>query len=924
MNFKLLLAFPLLFHTGSGFAQNGLRLTDTLPNDPQVKIGKLPNGLTYYIQRVDTGSKMMRLDFLVKAGYMQEDADQLENAHLLEHIAMKGSAAYPNGIFPFTERLGVPKGNGVNASTGYDVTSYFMELPASHENLKTGLALMRGVAGDLLIKPEDVDIEAKAVIGETIRSAGVEQRILNFVVPKVLGSSMYATRGVSEDRVLDPAKFNRESLVRFYKDWYRPELEAILVTGDIPPDSTEAWITSTFSDLSSPAGARPHIIHPLFVPGRNQLITFTDKEQHALVVMIYHKHPGIGFNTVQDLKKGLVLRLYNIMAERYVSTLMKKYNSPVQLVVHTYDEKGVISMDGMSQLRTYIRINAIEDMQPALVAVMSMVNSFRRSGFTQEDLAYARARLQADLKPAKSTPVNRKTRLTDHFVYQQAIPAAETQLAMEKQILGEIVLADVNAFAQEAITEKNRDIVLLAPDQVKDKLPALATLESWIASARPEPLPKHASAAQLIPVEGKNKGSVRERHELAAIETTELLLNNGVKLLVKAMPGSKGRVQIRAFKAVGARTIEGIGYRPVRLATDAVLNSGVANLDKFQLKELIDSRSIYLDPYTGDYAAGFKGSVPHEKGLEGISVLTTLMQQYMMAPGKRSDAFPDWVATQKRYNKEIEPLQMVRDSIRHFTGEERVNLPVDDITMQDVYKAYQAMYGNAAGLTVTVAGDFDKEKVIPVLVKYFGALPAGGKAVPFVKPPAGKASPGLKQVIRASVEYPEVIVRFAGNMEADMYNTVHASILSRILHERMTERLREQEKGIYAVLTGGHPISSPAGRYIFQVDFRTTRENLDRHLAAVRDELSKLRTGLVAGEQLALYKSDQQEAQKAEMKRPAFWSQYFSEYVANGRNPEDILGYDKILQQVTAESIRAFVVEYLPEEGCMEFVVIPE
>lgn len=401
--FPIVLTFMILliFSIANGQDKN-IEQGKLLPRDPKLRYGKLASGFTYYIRENTDPVKMIVIYLAVKAGNMQEDDDQIELAHVLEHVGFKGTLNFPRGVYYYLEKYGLTRGRDIQAYTGYESTFYKISVPAGNaEALETGLRIVRDLADRILLRPEDIEIERQAVLSEAIRDSGLNQRISHQSIPRLLGKSKYASRGIAATREI-VRNFSHESLIRFYKDWYRPDLQAIMIAGDIDPDTVEQNIKTLFNDLVKRDKPRKKMEYPAFVPGENQLIVVCDTSMEIIAINVYMKHSSRYLKTFDDLRFFAIMSLCNDMVKRRFSELQDQYNPPFNTGTNMFYQNGVPLVNGIDVLLTSLTVDSTKNIERGFKAAMTEIARIAKHGFTEEELGQAKKNILSSMPDSVS------------------------------------------------------------------------------------------------------------------------------------------------------------------------------------------------------------------------------------------------------------------------------------------------------------------------------------------------------------------------------------------------------------------------------------------------------------------------------------------------------------------------------------------
>ena len=417
-----------------------------LPLDPAIRMGKLPNGFTYYIRRNTEPAKRVQLYLVNKAGSVLEREDQRGLAHFMEHMSFNGTKHFPhNELVNYLQKAGVRFGADINAYTSFDETVYQLPIPTDDPSLlRNGLLIMRDWAAEATLDVKEINDERGVVLEEKRLGKGAEERMQQKIFPLILNHSRYAERiPIGVDTVLD--NFKRPVILDFYKDWYRPDLQALIVVGDINVDSMEARIKTLFSDLKNPVKERPRTKYTVPLTGQNQFISVTDKEFPYTVIQVMIKKKALVAKTRQEYDQYINQSLFNQMLAARISELSQEPNPPfIEASAETGDFLG-----GLDFTET----------------------EFERAKITY--LSYLASLVRDKDKRNSQDLVEEYTR---NFLTGESAPGIQMEYDLSDAHLKTAKLADINALTSAYISDSNRDIVIMASDKDSASLPHEATV----------------------------------------------------------------------------------------------------------------------------------------------------------------------------------------------------------------------------------------------------------------------------------------------------------------------------------------------------------------------------------------------------------------------------------------------------------------
>jgi zinc protease len=543
----LALLFALPFNT---IAQQ----SKSLPLDPAVHTGKLSNGLTYYIRHNTEPKNRVVMYMVNKAGSVLEDEDQRGLAHFTEHMSFNGTVHFPhNELINYLQKAGVRFGADINAYTSFDETVYELPLPSDKPDiLNTGLEIMHDWAQSATLDPTEIDKERGVVLEEKRLGKGAGESMQRVYWPVLLNNSRYAVRiPIGLDTVLD--NFKRPIIARFYHDWYRPDLQALIIVGDINADSLERVVKATFSDLKNPVHERVRTKYTVPLNGKNQFVAVTDKEMTSTVAEVIIKHPLPPLRTATDYRRAIMQNLFNQMLDERYAELSRKADPP-------FVQGGGEISDFIGGLDSYDASVVAKpgELERGFKAVWRETERIRRFGFTPTELARAKTAylngMEESLKEKNKTSSESFVKeYQAYFLKDIAAPGISAEYALTKNALPGITLAEVNNLTKEYITNNNRDILIMAPDKDKGTLPNEVTVNGWLKSVEAEnlgPYKDEVSSKPLLataPIPGQIKSDQQE----GDLHIITLTLSNGLKVVLKPTDFKNDRILFSAFAPGG-------------------------------------------------------------------------------------------------------------------------------------------------------------------------------------------------------------------------------------------------------------------------------------------------------------------------------------------------------------------------------------
>lgn len=935
-----LLCFALsVLSTSAQKRVNNLGKVNTIPNDPQVRIGKLKNGFTYYIRKNDTPEKEIYMQMVVGAGLYFEDKDQLELAHLLEHVGLRSTVHFPQGIKNWMKEKGLKT---MNASTAGDYTRYYFAMPSQQPKLfSEGLLVLHDWAQGMKVDPKQTDEERGAVQGEIRMGDSNTWRMYQKKKYQLTNNENFHP-SITGKHVENVKTFKQESIVRFYKEWYRPDLEAAVIVGDIDVNQVEQQVIALFSGLKMPA--RPRKVEDFKskwaakLSGKNELTLFTDQAMPNLTMEIYAKRaqekvqgPVAGTGSYQ---RSITDDLYKELMKGRLSALIQKYNAPFDNISHSVDRNFRDSK--METLYTYVSFPDAKSLEPAYKAVIAEFERIRRDGFTLAEFDKAKAAILLEKGSLdRSASELLASKYTAHYIDKAAIPAPADEMKLIRQLTASITLQEVNAVAKSWLgIEKNHNIFISAPEKEKTLLPVEADLVRWDAEVKKEkltPYQDHIKPEALLTAEQLARLSAGVKYTQTEDKTLGLVnmkLANGVSVVLKSFKPrgyQNDKILLEGFSPGGSSLYKGNDAIAAAGATGLIVNSGVGGLDKFALGEFFTGKSVMVFPSINSRSEEISGSsVPEETEL-----MLQLLYLYVVSPNKNAAAFTDQLTTARNTNaltntasnrfynaiNEALPLQERRST--------EAQLQLADF--ERAYEIYKERFSDAGDFTFVISGDFDLEKMKTLVLKYLGNLPAAGRKERPEPLQAITLKGAGKQTLYGGEESNAMIgLVYSGNYTPNEESNVWLTALTELLEFKLTQRLREKEAGTYHVSVRNRHYRDPSGCYYFLIDFISAPNNTEKMIAAAKEEIAIFRQQGPDADSFQKTIALAARELSEKLSNNAFWSEYLTRQLQDGANLNDVLSRKALLEKLTADDMKSAAAKYLTDDHLMQFILLPD
>ncbi|MBR5041688.1 MAG: insulinase family protein [Bacteroidales bacterium] len=931
---RVLIFIAALFAAATiGNAQNAL------PNDPAVKVGKLDNGMTYYIRHNDKPAQRAEFYLATHVGAIQETPDQDGLAHFLEHMCFNGLKNLPGKqMLEYLQSIGAEFGRNINASTGVESTQYMLNnIPVTREGIiDTCLLVMHDYSHFVLNEQKEIDDERGVIIEERRTRRNASWRMSEQDKQYMYKGSKYADCTIigSQENL---ETFKRESLVNFYETWYRPDNQALIVVGDIDPDQILSKIQTLFADI--PAPVNPKAKDVIKIPDNKEPIVgiVTDPENPNSEVMILWKSEPLPWqynNTdvalLTDLLKDII---GNVMSERF------------QEITSKPDAPFLNGMMGCTQICETCDVLFGDvafkegEVVPALTAFYTEVEKVKRHGFTDSEIQRAKDAIISHYEKSAEGADSRKNSefvrpLINNFFNNKPYMVPATELQVVKSIMQMLPAAAVNQVAPQLITEDNMVIIYNGPKKEGLTDPTEAQLLEVIGSVRASEIAANAEeqiASEFVDPAKLKGGKVKKTASLVK-GITEWTLSNGVKVAFLPTDYKKDQVLIRLVKDGGTSLIptEDLPSFEDNVWSLFLNNGGVSKYSASTVSKMLAGKQLSVTPYLESMTHGISGNC-QPKDLE-----TALQLFYLYFTDPRFD--PDEFNVGKQQIEAVLPnilktpnFKFQQELQRTISGgnPRTVILDEDVLAKADVKvveRNYRKLFKNAAGVVVYIVGNVDEATLKPMVEKYFGSLPKGCKPLKWKddgqRIPAGR----VLNEFKVDMQTPKTTVfQFYSTYDVkySVAEKVNLTAAEYILDMIFTETLREEEGGTYGAQTMTSSNKYPVDRAVIQVYFDTNPSSADKLRELATAGLNKLATEGPTAEQMTRVKENFKKNVPEKRIQNNYWMDVINHWYRFGNTDYDA-EYESAVNALSAEGIRDAVAKILKSGNFGEVVMSPD
>ena len=898
-------------------------LNQKLPTDADVRIGELENGLKYYIRQNAKPEKKVDLRLVLNAGSILETDKQVGLAHFMEHMVFNGTKNFPkNELINYLQSIGVKFGQHLNAYTSFDETVYFLPLPSDDpKKLETGFQILEDWAFNANLEGQDIDDERGVVIEEYRTRLGANTRMMEQYLPKMLHKSHYANRlpiGTKENL----ETFKHEEIRQFYKDWYRPNLMAVIVVGDINVDEMEAKIKKHFGKYKNPTNEK--VRKTFDIPNHKETFVSvsTDKEATSANVQIIYKDDkeSKATTTVGDYREDLINGLFSSM----INSRLEEYTNEAEPpFVYGYSYHG--GLLGRTKDAFQSMAMSAEDKQLEALRTLAIENErARKFGFTQTELERAKTEYLAFYEKAfndkdKNNSSSYLGQYQTNFLTGEAIPSIEYEFNLVKELLPSINLEEVNQLIHNYIKDENRVIILTGPEKEGLTTPTekdvLAALD--VSNVDITPYEDATVAESLIRYEVA-PGSVVKTTQNEKLGTTTLTLSNGAKVTYKKTDFKNDEILFGARSFGGTNLLDNDTYKQIHLATGSVTQAGIAGMDQNALAKFNSGKIYSASPFLGGTTEGFSGSST-PKDLE---YLFQTVYAYFTDVNFDEKAFESEKNKMKSYMSNLMAMPEVFFQIEMadfmYGHNDRYSSPIptdadwDNTSYEKAYQVFRDRFADASDFEFFFVGNVTDEQMKSLSEQYLASLPSLNREETYTDTGMrGITGVHRKEVFKGNDDKATVRISYAGETTYSHKDDLAMEALGEILTIKLIEELREKEGGVYGASASGSLSKLPYGSYSFSVGFPTNPADADKLIELTLKEIEKIQQNGPEAEDLNKFIEGEMTDYTKSLKENRYWLNVMLRAFNNQENPEKALDFEKNLKALTVKDVQNVANKYL-------------
>lgn len=907
-------------------------LDQKLPIGPNVTVGEFENGLRYYVRENRRPENRAELRLVVNTGSVMEDDDQLGLAHFVEHMAFNGTENFAKQeLVKFMESIGMRFGPGLNATTSFDETIYMLQIPTdSPEVMETAFQIIEDWAHGLSLENEEIDKERGVIIEEWRRGRGAWARMLDKQFPILLKGSRYADRlPIGKKEVIE--SFDYDTLKRFYRDWYRPGLMAVIAVGDFEKSAVEKLIKQHFSD--SPKASEPRPRTAFEVPDHEETLfaIATDKEAPNTSVAVYYKLPPREQDTVGSYRQRIIENLYNGMLNRRFSELTQKPDPPF---LGAFSSRGLFVRSKEAYMLNAMVKN--EGIIRGLEALFVESERVARFGFTPSELERQKREAMRSIERSYTEREKRNSgahtgEYIRNFLQGEPIPGIEYEFELYKRFVPTITLEEVNQIGKEWITEQNRIIMANAPEKEGLKVPTEDELLAVLGDVEEKEITPYEDTVtdQPLLAEIPEPGDIVDTKTLEDLGITEWKLSSGVRVILKPTDFKDDEILFQALSPGGTSLALDEDYIPARTAAEVISAGGLGEFNAINLQKRLAGKAVRVRPNISDLEEGLFGSAS-PKDLETMFQLI-----YLTFTAPREDATIFNVLTTQikasLANRGASPEIAFMDTLQttmaqdHYRARPFTAETVDEMDLEKSFAFYKDRFADASDFTFIFIGNLDLETMKPLAQRYLGSLPSINREESWrdvgIEPPKGV----IHKTVHKGIEpKSQTSILFTGPFQYDRPHRNAIRAMEIVLQTRLREILREELGGTYSVQASASYFKIPDEEYRITINFGSDPQRVEELTKAIFQEIEALKTNGPSADEINDARAALYRGYETGVKQNGWWLTQLAYKYCLGEDPNDLIIYEKSLEFLTPDVIQEAAKAYFNMENYVQVSLFPE
>lgn len=907
-------------------------LDETLALDPNATMATLPNGLRYYIRVNHEPRDRAELRLVVNVGSILEDEDQRGLAHFAEHMAFNGTRDFvAQELVDYLETIGMRFGADVNAYTSFDETVYMLTVPTDKDTLlEQGFRVLENWARWVTFDAEEIEKERGVVIEEWRIRRGAAQRIRDQQNPILFHNSRYAERmpiGTKENL----ESFDHETLRRYYRAWYRPELMAVIAVGDFDANEVERFIQTYFSSLPS---SDPPVSRPAHVVPEHEGTLFaiaTDEEATRSSATLFTKFPAREQTTVRAYRESIVESLYRSMLNARMAELTQQENPPF-IGGGAFRTNLVRPVDGYG-LGVSVENNGMER---GFEAVLVEAERASRHGFTSTELERAKKQLMSSIERRYNEREKTDSSLfvgeyTRHFLADAPATGIEFAYEAHQVFVPEIQLVEIDSLARQWNVDRNRVVLASGPEKDGVHIPDEDELRDVIARVAALEIQPYVDKTKDLPLLAQlpEPGTIVAEESLEELGIELWTLSNGVRVYLKPTDFKDDEVLMQAWSVGGSSLVSDEKYLSGARGTWMVSQCGVGDFNPIDLRKELAGKQVRVFPWVQELSEGMRGSTRPQD----LETLFQLIYLHFTSPRHDPTAFN---ALRARFrgvleNRAADPNVAFQDTLslvlsQNHPRSQPMNVEsLGRIDLDDAFEVLQERFADASDFNFAFVGTLDLAEMRPLVRTYLGGLPSLGRDEMWRdvgrRPPTGLVQKSFRRGVENKAR---TVIVFTGPAKWERARRYSMNAMIEALRIRLREVLREDLGGTYGVGVSGSLARDPHTRYRVEVGFGCDPERLQELSGQVFEVVQELQTDGIDDEIVTKIAEIQRNGYEEGLRKNEYWLSQIQFRDSHGADLHEILDYLKFPDGLSSEQVRDAARRYLRTDNFVQVSMYPD
>ncbi len=914
-------------------AQSNIDLNSKLPEDPAVSKGVLPNGLTYYVRANSEPKNRAELMLVVDAGSVDEDDDQQGLAHFCEHMSFNGTRNFPkHELINYFESIGMDFGAEINAYTSFDETVYTITVPLdSAKYMDKGLQVLYDWACQVTDSDEEINAERGVILEELRGHKSADERMREKYWPVLMYDSKYADRWTSgKEEIIENCP--PDAIRRFRNDWYRPDLQAIIVVGDFNQDEMVAAIKKKFADI--PVKTDERVKQYFEVPKHKETLVSinTDPEAQYPFAYVFYKHDLKIARTVSDYREMIMQSLYMGMINNRLAEKTQQADPPFLMGQSSYS-----NYVGPLSIYVSFAVTQGDKIKTGLKEVLLENERVKKFGFTESELERLKTAVLNNMEKAYNERNNTKSvsyanEYVRNFLFtEEPFPGIENEYNYYKEMLPGITVDEINALAQKWVTNDNRVVIITAPDNDKTIVPTKDEVLDLLDDVEKTDIKPYVDAVSNVPlISDEPVGSkVNSEKQLDNVDAVEWKLENGATVVLKKTDFKDDEILFSAWSLGGSSLYPNNEVVSADLTTEVMGESGIADFDEITLNKMLSDKVFSVSPYISELREGFNGS----SSVKDVETMLQMVYLYFTEPRFDNVSYQSLMTQYATVlaNRANSPEANFRDTLSAVLSDYNPReMPMTEQRLKEasfdqIKQIGKDRFKDASDFKFFFVGNIDLGKIKPLVEKYIGGIPTLNRNEHWKDQGIEKPNGVINKIVHKGEEQKSIqYILFHGDFDYKAENQIQLDAVSKILTTRLLNVIREDKSSVYSI--GAYPSTSkfPEPEYTVSISYGTSPAKLDELESAVFDIIKEYAKNGPTEEELNTAKEKMHREREVQVRENSFWLNILSNtyYIKNG-DFSQFGNFDKLVDDLTKESTQKAFQDYFNFDNYIGVALAP-